>query len=141
MLEQWEVTGNLGVGRTQVKPIVLLPSWDSQGNPRCPWEVSGVTPDEQAAAGGAAEESGKVAEETEQGRREGTGRKNTTRQKGGRWKGLVQTAQRSSCHCRSCTASPNGISNIPSPWRPTLKGSPSVQYLCASCWHLFCRKK
>lgn len=85
VLEHWEGTGNLGIGKTQVKPVVLLPSWGSRGNPRRPWGVSGVTPDEQRAAGDAAEESGKVADGTEKWRGEGMGRKNSTRRKEGHW--------------------------------------------------------
>jgi len=86
--------------------------------------VSGVTPEEQAAAWGATEESEKVAdgqgmgeEREREGRRLQGGKKDTGRS----WKRLAQTAQ------RSCSAHPNGTSNLPSTWRPILKGSLSVQ--------------
>lgn len=36
MLEEQKGTGNPGIRRTQVKSIVLLPSWGSLGNPRRP---------------------------------------------------------------------------------------------------------
>lgn len=62
------------------------------------------------------------------GRGEGAGSKNTPKVERKALEGTGAKTQRSSCHSRSCTASPNGISNILAVWRLILKGSPSVQF-------------
>lgn len=119
MLEQWKGTGNMGIRRPQVKSTVLLPSWGSgiQGSHWSHSRRASAEIQQRKARRWLSKQRKEKETEPEV--------KTLPRWKERHRKGLVQKP----CPSRSCTSSPNGISNIPTVWRLILKGSPSIQFV------------